>query len=56
MTRADVEELLERTAIARGLPRHIEDPSVLARVAAIVRREPESERRVPKRRRRGEAA
>ena len=30
------EELVERTAVTRGLPRAVTDPTVLARVAALV--------------------
>jgi len=34
--RADAQALVERTTAAQGLPLRVEDPAVLARVAAII--------------------
>jgi hypothetical protein len=48
-TRA-AEELIERTAVARGLPRHVTEPAVLARVAVLLR--PDGTGHLPLRRRR----
>jgi hypothetical protein len=47
-TRA-AEELIERTVVARGLPRHIIEPAVMARVAVLLR--PEGSGQQPARRR-----
>ncbi len=32
----DIKRLVERSTVARGLPFHVRDPAVLARVAALV--------------------
>jgi hypothetical protein len=38
--RQAAEELLQRTRVDRGLPKHIEDEAILARVAALLDAEP----------------